>query len=435
MPAGNPEKLKYAFAYGADAVYAGVPIFSLRARENGFTPDSIREAITYSHALGKRLYLTMNSFVHNNKVNAFLNSFCEMQDLNPDGFIMSGVGPIAACLKLRPQAVIHLSTQMNTTNWTDVQFWRDLGVKRIVLSRELSLKEIAEIHHKVPDIELECFVHGAICIAYSGRCLISNYLTHRNANEGTCTNSCRWQYKLSTLRKSLVAAENEQHVHEGSSLEEEYFVTESTRPDQHFPLDEDEQGTYLMNSKDLCAIELLRELRDAGVCSFKVEGRSKGIYYVATIARAYRRAIDDMVANRPFNPQNLDDVVATSNRTLMTGFYLRRPNEYGQNYSDGASRPLTFQFAGQVLAVHPKTSTATVLFKNTVSPGESIEWVSPDGVMCSRVSTIRSEAGELMDRVYGGHRAVIDCPQNTSETSLLRTPLSIHNQGSDAHTC
>jgi putative protease len=209
MPAGSLEKLKYAFHYGADAVYAGVPIFSLRARENDFNKQQIKEAIEYSHSLGKKIYLTMNIFAHNSKVDRFLDSFCEMAALGPDAFIMSDVGLINKAMKLRPNMPIHLSTQANVTNWTAVEYWRDLGVRRVILSRELSLKEIALMSQKVPDIELESFVHGAICIAYSGRCLISNYINHRDANQGTCTNSCRWDYSLAVDKGSLVEAEKE----------------------------------------------------------------------------------------------------------------------------------------------------------------------------------------------------------------------------------
>ena len=423
MPAGDPEKMRYAFAYGADAVYAGVPIFSLRARENGFRAESIKEAIKYAHSLGKKIYLTMNIYAHNSRIKPFIDSFCEMADLNPDGFIMSDVGLINQARKLRPNAIIHLSTQANATNWTAVEFWRDLGVQRVVLSRELSLKEIAEIHRRVPDVELEAFVHGSICIAYSGRCLISNYINHRDANEGTCTNSCRWQYNVGVKKSGLrVLEENMPTISEYEPLGNQYYVVEQNRLEQKFELDEDEHGTYMMNSKDLCAIELLKELAEAGVISFKVEGRSKGLYYVAAISRAYRRAIDDLYLNKPFNKENLDEALTASNRTLMTGFLLKRPEEYGQNYTDGVSRGLSHQYTGQVLKLSEDRRQALVLSKNKFALGDTIEWINPENTISDALAKpIRKENGNLVDELHGGHTGWIDCPNGVSDYSLLRT--------------
>ena len=425
MPAGDPEKLKYAYAYGADAVYAGVPLFSLRARENGFNAGNIGEAIRYARQLGKRIYLTMNIYAHNSRVDRFLDSFCELQDLQPDGFIISDVGLIHKALKLRPDAVIHLSTQANATNWTAVEFWRDIGVKRVVLSRELSIKEIAEIHQRVPEMELEAFVHGSVCIAYSGRCLISNYLNHRDANEGTCTNSCRWEYSLGVKQAGLKLYEESLPTEvEYQPLAKEYYVTEKNRIEDEFEMDEDEHGTYMMNSKDLCAIELLRELSDAGVMSFKVEGRAKGLYYLATVARAYRGAIDDLIAGRPFNQAHLAEVVATANRTLMTGFLLKRPQEYGQNYTDGASRALTHEFSGQVLQVDSASKRALVSVKNKLTVGELVEWVSPDSTILERITTIEPVNGNDPVCIRGGNEGWINCPDTTTSYTLLRKPLT-----------
>lgn len=425
MPAGDPEKLRYAFAYGADAAYAGMPLFSLRARENGFKEKSVLEAIEYSRSLNKKLYLTMNIYSDNSRIERFLNSFCLMHDAGADGFIMSDIGLIQKALKLRPNAVIHLSTQANTSNWASVEFWRDLGVKRIVLSRELSIKEIAEIHHKVPDIELEVFVHGSICIAYSGRCLISNYLTHRSANEGTCTNSCRWQYTLGVKKGSLATFEENScsHNRDYTPINGEYYVTEGTRTHEQYELDEDEHGTYMMNSKDLCAIELLKELKEAGVISFKVEGRTKSLFYVAMVARAYRRAIDDLEAGRPFDKSNLLEVASTANRTLMTGFLLRRPQEYGQNYTDGGSLPLTHRYAGQVLKVDESKNLALVMAKNPLNIGQIVEWVSPKGVIPLAIEKIFNESFVEESSLYGGNKGWLPCPAGTDTLSLLRNPI------------
>jgi U32 family peptidase len=415
MPAGDFNKLKYAFAYGADAVYAGVPLFSLRARENGFSNSKlINEAIDYARRIGKRIYLTMNIYAHNSKIERFLDSFCELADLGPDGFIMTDVGLIYKAQKLRPNTTIHLSTQANCSNWTTAEFWRDMGIKRIILSRELSLKEIAKIKEKVPDIELETFVHGSICIAYSGRCLISNYINHRDANQGTCTNSCRWNYALSVEKNSLVNIENEQfsRINHYQQLQDSYYVSESRRQDQKFELDEDEHGTYMMNSKDLCAIELLGELHKAGVCSFKVEGRTKSVYYLAVVTRAYRQAIDDLVCGRPFNADNLKEVVSTANRTLMTGFYLRRPNEYGENFEDGDSLPLTHEFTGQVVDYDPTSMRAKIFVRNKLCVDDTVEWFNPKQNSLQKILHIENLKGKSLESVGGGQHCLIPVEGN-----------------------
>ena len=430
MPAGNFEKLKFAFKYGADAVYAGVPIFSLRARENDFTKDTIKEAIEYTHKLGKRIYLTMNIYAHNRKVDRFLDAFLEMADLGPDGFIMTDPGLIHKSLKARPNSVIHLSTQANSTNWATVEFWRDLGLKRIILPRELTIAEMAMIHDKVPDIELEAFVHGAVCIAYSGRCLISNYLNHRDANQGTCTNSCRWQYSLAVDKQSLLDAEkdfvNDEEYH---PLVANYTLSEMEESEkrfvkEQFEIDEDQHGTYIMNSKDLCAVELLKELNDAGISSFKVEGRSKSIYYVATTARAYRRATDDLLAERPFNPDNLRELVSTSNRTLITGFMRKNPKEYAINYEDGTSQPLTHRFAGMVQNYNPRSGIVDLNFKNKVQLGDTLEWITPDKTVSQKVEYLAKPTGERVDVAHGGLLYQTTAPFEPDEFTLVRLVLN-----------
>ena len=325
-PAGNLEKLKFAFAYGADAVYAGVPRFSLRTRENDFREESLIEGIRYAHRLGKKVYLTLNIYAHNTKVDGFIRELEKVAQWKPDGLIMADPGLIHQAIKRIPHIPVHLSTQANATNWTTVDFWKDLGVKRIILSRELRLKEISEIHKKVPNIELESFVHGAICIAYSGRCLISNYMNHRDANQGTCTNSCRWKYDLGQYTDSLLAKEKNQtslfSAEHYKSPGSEYFVEEKERSGEQFPLEEDENGTYLFNAKDLCAVELLGDIRDAGVMSFKIEGRTKSAYYAAMATRSYRKAVDDMIGGKPFDSTILKDLMALSNRGYTTGFLV-----------------------------------------------------------------------------------------------------------------
>ncbi len=434
LPAGDLDKLKYAFAYGADAVYAGVPIFSLRARENGFTIKSLKEGIEYAHARGKRVYLTMNIYAHNTKLKRFMDSFYQMYELESDGFIMSDPGLIQEVLKVRPDTIIHLSTQANVTNWMNARFWRDQGVKRIILSRELSIKEIAKIHEEVPDIELEAFVHGSICIAYSGRCLISNYLNHRDANQGTCTNSCRWNYRMFVEKGSLATYEPNKSESDYEPLAGRYYVSEQGRAekglaigaseDELFEIDEDQHGTYLMNSKDLCAIELLKDLVDAGVVSFKVEGRTKSIYYASIISRAYRHAIDDLVKGEDFNPQHLHEAASTSNRTLMTGFLLKRPKSYGMNYEDGWSKPLSHRYAGRVMEYDEETSTALVEFKNRVSVGERLEWLNAETSKEYVLEGIQKPNGLEVETAHGGCNYRIPAPFPVDEFTLLRQKIT-----------
>ena len=285
-PAGSPEKLKYALAYGADAVYAGIPKFSLRARENPFKNDLLEDAIAYTHEKGKKIYITANILPPNRKIESFKKSLAQHAEMGPDAFIMADPGMIQFALKEFPEIPVHLSVQTNTINWPSVEFWYNLGVKRIILSRELTLEEITDIHAHVSGIELEAFVHGAICIAYSGRCLLSNYFNHRDANQGTCTNSCRWEYDIHE--------EKGKDTEEYQPLKGQYAIEEKQRDGELMPVEEDEHGTYIMNSKDLRAIELLGPMKQAGVTSFKIEGRSKSIYYLSLVTRAYRKAINDL---------------------------------------------------------------------------------------------------------------------------------------------
>ena len=347
-PAGSPEKLKYALAYGADAVYAGIPKFSLRARENPFKNDLLEEAITYTHDKGKKIYVTANILPPNRKIASFKKSLAQHAELGPDAFIMADPGMIQYALKEFPQIPVHLSVQTNTMNWSSVEFWYNIGVKRVILSRELSLEEIQEIHERVPGMELEAFVHGSICIAYSGRCLLSNYFNHRDANQGTCTNSCRWEYTVGRDTDSLVEMEKKQipAPEITSDSLDGFYVKEEHRPDQKYDISEDDFGTYMFNAKDLCAVELLEEIQKSGVMSFKIEGRTKSEYYAAMVTRSYRKAIDDMVNGEPFNTQNLNDLMALSNRSYTTGFYTRKPREFGENYEDGRSLEWTHKAVG-----------------------------------------------------------------------------------------
>ncbi|MBP9779301.1 U32 family peptidase [Candidatus Gracilibacteria bacterium] len=378
LPAGNLEKLKWALAYGADAVYAGVPMFSLRARENQFTWESLAEGVEYCHSRGKKIYFTANIYAHNVKIGPFMKAFEKMQALKPDAYIMSDPGLIYLVKKNFPEAEVHLSVQANNTNWAQVEFWKTIGITRVILSRELSLKEVREIHEMCPDIELEFFVHGAICMAYSGRCLLSNYFSHRDPNQGTCSHSCRWEYKvfkkdaspeelydstgrpedyqeltgefyleeigqrkiekakverqeLSQTRRNLSA----EGVSEGAVLNqysegETEGQTQRASVSEMLPIDEDEHGTYIMNSRDICLLSYMQELADAGVVSFKVEGRSKTVNYLAGVGRAYRPALDAVEENQEYDAMKLSkEVFAISNRGYTPGFLVGNPGEKG----------------------------------------------------------------------------------------------------------
>ena len=421
-PAGDMEKLKIALAFGADAVYAGIPKFSLRTREAGFTPKNLQDAIDYTHQLGKKIYFTLNISPHNLKIESFLKELDIAASMQPDGLIMADPGMIAQARKRYPEMTIHLSTQANTVNWATVSFWHDMGVKRIILSRELHVNEIAEMHEKVPDIELEAFVHGAICIAYSGRCLISNYLHFRDANQGTCTNSCRWEYKLAYERGSIVDIENQQIPYEYTTPPAEgFYVKESHRPNDRFPIGEDEHGTYLMNAKDLCAIELIPDILKAGVCSLKIEGRTKSAYYAAMTARAYRRALDDHLAGRIFDPENLRDLMRLSNRTYTSGFYTRNPRQYGENFEDGYSAAPGQRVVGMVRDYNSQTGIAKIEVKNRFLPGDILTLITPRGDMAFTLDAILDKRGTPLEAAHGGAGNVwIPLPDDPGEYAFLR---------------
>jgi len=405
IPAGDLEKMRYAFAFGADAVYAGVPAFSLRTREIGFRADSLAAAVDEAHQLKKKIYLAMNIYAHDIKIDPFLRELDRVAALQPDALILTDPGLIRESLKRYPELPVHLSTQANTTNWLTVQFWRDLGVRRIILSRELKLEEIRTMHEKVPDIELEAFVHGAICIAYSGRCLISNYMNHRDANQGTCTNSCRWEYTLAREKGSLLEVERSQTLPaeaDYSPPDGDFVLREPRRPEEDFPISEDEYGTYLMNSRDLCAIELLPELLTAGIVSLKAEGRTKSTYYAALVSRSYRRALDDHYAGRPFNPDNLRDLMALSSRTYTTGFYSRNPRQYGENFEDGYSASDAHRVTAVLRSYDAGKGLAQVTVKNRMQAGQTLSILTPDNDIPYTVEAIYSLDGNRLSAAHGG---------------------------------
>ncbi len=398
-PAGSPEKLRYAFAYGADAVYAGIPKFSLRARQNQFKDASLKEAIEFAHTLGKKLYITANILPPNRKIESFKKSLAYYAEAGADAFIMSDPGLIRFVLKEFPGIPVHLSVQTNTINWPSVEFWYELGVKRVILSRELSFEEIREIHERVPGMELEAFVHGSICIAYSGRCLLSNYFNHRDANQGTCTNSCRWEYN--------VYEEKEQgSVTGGNGLAGNYFIEETGRPGELMPVDEDEHGTYIMNSKDLRAIEFLEELRAAGVISFKIEGRSKSIYYLAMITRSYQRALDNLASNRPFDPALLGEIDKTANRGFTSAFLVSNSNRETERFDSAQDTDPPQIFGGQIVKEERVEGFVEVDVRNRLELGDELEYISPQWQYRFTLKAMRDRNGKSLAVAHGGNGSV-----------------------------
>jgi len=387
-PAGTLKNLRYALAYGADAVYAGAPRYSLRVRENDFDAENVAAGIAAAHAAGRRFYLVANVLPHGAKLRTFLADLAPFVALQPDALIMADPGLIALVREHWPALPIHLSVQANTTNAAAVRFWRSVGIRRVILSRELSLDEIAEIRDECPDVELEVFVHGALCIAYSGRCLLSGYFNHRDANQGACTNACRWEYRVGSAPA------------EDSGTQ--YYLEETTRPGQFMPVFEDGQGTYVMNAKDLRAVEHVARLVAIGVDSLKIEGRTKSAYYVARTTQVYRRAIDRAVAGEPFDPGWLAELEGLSNRGYTDGFLQRHEPQDLQNYRTGASRSDRALFVAEVVAVDPVTGRAELAVKNKLAVGDEVELIAPGGNRRLRIAALEDMDGRPLHEAPGG---------------------------------
>ncbi|MBB2775149.1 tRNA 5-hydroxyuridine modification protein YegQ [Comamonas aquatica] len=417
LPAGSLDKMRAAYDFGADAVYAGQPRYSLRARNNEFRMEQIAQGIQEAHQRGKKFFLTSNVIAHNDKIRTYLRDIEPIIALKPDALIMADPGLIMMVKEKWPEAVIHLSVQANTTNYATVKFWQKMGVERIILSRELSLDEIEKIRQECPDMEIEVFVHGALCIAYSGRCLLSGYFNRRDPNQGTCTNACRWEYKTHGADVDPNTGEAlGQAMEQGFNFEDAkndadnqftstcgdqkrhpkadaiYLLEEKGRPGEMMPIMEDEHGTYIMNSKDLRAVEHVERLTKIGVDSLKIEGRTKSLYYVARTAQTYRRAIDDAVAGRPFNPHLITELEGLANRGYTGGLLERRPANDYQNYETGTSVLQRSHFVGQVRGY--ENGLAEIETMNRFAVGDTIEIIHPTGNRTMKLEQMFNLDGE-----------------------------------------
>ena len=397
-PAGSLQNMRYAFAYGADAVYAGQPRYSLRVRNNEFNRmDVMAAAIEEAHGLGKLFYLASNISPHNDKVKTYMRDLEPVIEMNPDALIMSDPGLIMMVKDRWPEQIVHLSVQANAVNWATVKFWHRQGISRVILSRELSLNEIEEIRQQCPEMELEVFVHGALCIAYSGRCLLSGYMTHRDSNQGACTNSCRWQYNAHQATENEVGELIPVIAEEVAPM----LLQERGRPGELMPAYEDEHGTYIMNSKDLRAVQHVDRLVKMGIHSLKIEGRTKSHYYVARTAQVYRRAIDNALAGKDFDMSMMDQLESLANRGYTEGFYRRHlPAEY-QTYETGNSLALKQQYVAEMTTKDNSTRELTFDVKNQFKIGDQLELMTPDGNYHFTLDNLQSSKGELLEVAPG----------------------------------
>ncbi len=372
-PAGNLEKLKKAFLYGADAVYIGGEEFSLRVAAENFTIDEIKEGVAFAHERGGKVYLTANIIPHNRDLVAYESYLREVKDLGLDAVILSDLGMFQVTKEVAPDLEIHVSTQANNVNYRSAKAWYEMGAKRVILAREMSLNEIREIRENVPEeLELEAFVHGAMCISYSGRCLLSNYMVGRDSNQGNCAHPCRWKY----------------------------YLMEEQRPGEYMPVYENERGTFIYNSKDLCMIEHMDKLIESGLSSFKIEGRVKSEYYVATVVKTYRQAIDAYFADPEHyqvDPAWLEEIKKVSHRDYTTGFYFGKPGSTEQNYAT-SSYIRDYDMVGLVTGYNPETGLAQVVQKNRFFRGSVIEVVRPVGKFFTQtVEELYDEKGEPIE--------------------------------------
>ncbi len=380
LPAGSLEVLKTAVLFGADAVYIGGEAFGLRAKAKNFSKEEMCQGIAFAHAHGVKVHVTANILAHNDDLEGARNYFYELKEIKPDALIIADPGMFTLAREICPEIDIHISTQANNTNYMTCRFWHEMGAKRVVCARELSLKEIGEIRRKIPeDLEIESFVHGAMCISYSGRCLLSSYFTGRDANQGSCTHPCRWKYA----------------------------VVEESRPGEYLPVYENERGTYLFNSRDLCMIEHIPELIEAGIDSFKIEGRMKTGLYVPAVARAYRKAIDDYFVSGDLYLANMNwyktEVAKCTHRHFTTGFYFGKPDESAQIY-DSSTYVNEYTYLGMVEEVS-EDGRVRISQKNKFCVGDRIEIMKPDGRNLQvQVLSLTTQEGKAVESAPHPHQ-------------------------------
>ena len=415
--------MRYAFAYGADAVYAGQPRYSLRVRNNEFNHANLKIGIDEAHALGKKFYVVVNIAPHNSKLKTFIKDLTPVVEMQPDALIMSDPGLIMLVREHFPEMPIHLSVQANAVNWASVKFWHQMGLTRVILSRELSLDEIAEIRRQVPEIEIEVFVHGALCMAYSGRCLLSGYINKRDPNQGTCTNACRWEYQVKEGQEdeignivdpdAMIPIKNvAPTLGEGTTTDKVFLLTESQRPDEQMQAFEDEHGTYIMNSKDLRAVQHVETLTKMGVHSLKIEGRTKSFYYCARTAQVYRKAIDDAAAGKPFDESLLSTLESLAHRGYTEGFLRRHSHDEYQNYDYGYSISTQQQFVGEFTGVR-KNGMAEIAVKNKFLLGDEVEIMTPTGNIIFTIKEMVNRKGEPVEAALGdGHFVFVPVPED-----------------------
>lgn len=422
MPAGSLERLKVAILYGADAIYMGTPDLSLRTRSN-FTLEEVVEGISFAHAQGKRVYLTLNLFSHNKDIKKIPEYIETIRRVKPDGVIVADPGVFKMVQQAAPELELHISTQANVCSWLSVKFWQEMGASLVVLAREVSFAELKEIREKCPDIRLEAFVHGAMCMTYSGRCLLSNFLAERGANQGNCANSCRWKYKLHVRRKD--GSLHEVDIDETNRNDFEFALEEEQRPGEYLPIEEDERGSYILNGKDLCLMPRLNEYLAIGIDSLKVEGRNRSAYYAAVTARTYRKAIDDWRRDPDsWSPEPyMRELATVPNRGYSLAFHEGKLAHYAHNYEDTHTLS-TWEYAG--IVTHVLDDALLVAVKNRLNYGDVLEFIPHD------------DHPPLLLRIYSfediqNRRTTKEEGLNAGQKPVIRIPLSwFHEEDAQA---
>lgn len=437
-PAGSLKNMRYAFAYGADAVYAGQPRYSLRVRNNEFDHDNLAIGIQEAHDLGKKFYVVVNIQPHNSKLKNFIRDLTPVVAMQPDALIMSDPGLIMMVREHFPDMDVHLSVQANAINWATVKFWKNMGLTRVILSRELSIDEIEEIKQQVPDMEIEVFVHGALCMAYSGRCMLSGYMNKRDANQGACTNACRWEYKVHQTQQDengdVIPVQNlntssnccsssdadELHMQAQHQFDEPVLL--QRHDEDMFAAEEDEHGTYFMNSKDLRAVQHVERLTQMGIHSLKIEGRTKSYFYCARTAQIYRKAIDDAIAGKPFDSSLMTQLEGLANRGYTEGFLRRHVHSEYQNYENGSSSFDHQQYCGEILERNGDYLKVDV--KNRFVVGDVLELMTTSGNIIFKLTEILDKKGNpILEAKGSGHVVEIPVPADVD----MRYALLIRN--------